>query len=76
MLIKIDRYEVKVDTKGVIHYYAKKGKETIEMSPAYKEMYNDNYLAIKERTLTMPELYGDGTPATHYIPIFTGVKND
>lgn len=71
---KIDKYEANVDAKGIIHYYALKGKERIEMPDAYKSMYNDNYLAIEQRTLAMPELYGEDIPFTHWIPLYTGGK--
>lgn len=70
----IDKYEAKVDGKGIIHYYALKGKERIEMPDSYKSMYNDNYLAIEQRTLAMPELYGEDIPSTHWIPLYTGGK--
>ena len=74
IVMKIDKYEATVDTKGIVHYFAVKGKSKYEMPEGYKEMYNDKYLAIEERTLTMPELYGDKMPATHYIPLYTGGK--
>ena len=67
-IIKIDRYETVLEN-GVIKYYAVAGKKRYEMPEAYKEMYNDNYLAIAERTLERPELFG--VPATHYIPLRT-----
>jgi hypothetical protein len=67
-IIKIDRYETVLEN-GVIKYYAVAGKKRYEMPEAYKEMYNDRYLAIAERTLERPELFG--VPATHYIPLRT-----
>ena len=67
-IIKIDRYETVLEN-GVIKYYAVAGKKRYEMPEAYKEMYNDNYLAISERTLERPELFD--VPATHYIPLRT-----
>ena len=67
-IIRIDRYETVLEN-GVIKYYAVAGKKRYEMPEAYKEMYNDNYLAISERTLERPELFN--APATHYIPLRT-----
>lgn len=67
-IIKIDRYETVLEN-GQIVYYAIAGKKRFEMPEAYKEMYNENYLAIMERTLERPELFN--TTATHYIPLRT-----
>jgi hypothetical protein len=55
--------------RGTIVYYAVKGETRYRMPDAYKEMYNDNYLAIKKRKLLRPELFG--TEAEHYIPLKT-----
>ena len=70
-IIKIDRYEPVIEN-GTIVYYAISGKTRYRMPNAYKEMYNEAYLAIKERTLDLPELFD--APSTHYIPLFTGGK--
>lgn len=70
--IKIDKYEPVIED-GVIVYYAIAGKKRYRMPDAYKEMYNENYLAITERTLSMPELFD--VEGTHYIPLFTGGKS-
>ncbi len=71
-IIKIERYEPVIET-GKIVYYAIAGKKRIKMPDAYKEMYTDEYLAIEERTLNIPELYD--VEGTHYIPLFTGAKS-
>ena len=70
-VIKIDRYEPKI-SGNKIKYYAVAGKKTYEMPDAYKSMYNDQHLAITERTLEMADVLD--VPATHYIPLFTGDK--
>ena len=70
--IKIDKYEPVIED-GAIVYYAIAGKKRYRMPDAYKEMYNENYLAITERTLSMPELFE--VEGTHYIPLFTGGKS-
>lgn len=67
-IIKIDKYEAVIENNSIV-YYAVKGDEKYRMPEAYKEMYNENYLAIKKRVLQRPELYG--TEAEHYIPIKT-----
>lgn len=64
-MIEIDRYQAEIEN-GTIVYYAVKGKNRYKMPEAYKEMYNDDYLAIEERTLERPELFG--TTPVHYIP--------
>lgn len=67
-MIKIDRYDARI-VNGTIAYFAIAGKKEYPMPECYKEMYNDNYLAIKEVTLERPELFG--APAKHYIPLRT-----
>ena len=68
MVIKIDKYQTEIEN-GRIVYYAIAGKKKYPMPDAFKEMYNDKYLAIEERTITRPELFD--TTATHYIPLRT-----
>lgn len=75
MKIKIDKYETVLEqtSEGTeVVYYAIAGKKKYKMPSCYKEMYTDDYLAIKERKLTMPELFGlDETECVHYIPLRT-----
>ena len=71
-IIKIERYEPVIEA-GKIVYYAIAGKKRYPMPDAYKDMYNDDYLAITERTLTIPELFE--VEGTHYIPLYTGGKS-
>ena len=66
--IPIDKYETALED-GIIKYCAVKGKTKYPMPGAYKEMYDNEHLAIGERTLEMPELFD--IPATHYIPLRT-----
>ena len=73
MVIRIDKYVTEIE-QGHIVYYAVKGKQKYRMPDCYKSMYNDNYLAIEERTLTQPELFD--APQTHYIPLMTGGKSE
>ena len=68
-MLKIDRYET-VLVVGKPVTYAVRGKTRIEMPHAYADMYTDDYLAIEERTLDMPEVFG--VPAKHYVPLYTG----
>lgn len=68
--MKIDRYESVIED-GEIHYYAVSGKKRYPMPDCYKDMYNDDYLAIEQRTMERPELFGENTEATHYIPVRT-----
>lgn len=67
-MIKIDRYIAELEGLDIV-YYAVAGKKKYRMPSAYKEMYNDNYLAIDERTLERPELFD--TEDKHYIPLRT-----
>lgn len=68
--IKIDKYVSEIE-HGRIVIYALAGKKKILMPDAYKDMYDDEHLAIVERELTMPELYGL-KERKHYIPLYTG----
>lgn len=71
-IINIDRYEPAIEN-GKIVYYAIAGKKKYPMPDAYKEMYDNEHLAITERELALPELFD--VEAKHYIPLFTGVKS-
>ena len=71
VIIKIDRYISEIE-HGKIVFYAVKGKQKYPMPDCYKNMYNENYLAIQERTMSQPELYD--APETHWIPLYTGLK--
>lgn len=66
-VIPIDRYDA-VIKDGTIQYEAVKGKTRYPMSDAFKDMYTDEYLAISEVSLAMPELYGLPDGSTVYIP--------
>lgn len=68
-MMRIDRYEAVIEGGG-IRYYALAGKKRIPMPDAYKDMYDNEHLAIKERTMERPELFG--AEATHWIPLYTG----
>lgn len=65
-MIEIDRYDAVIEN-GVIRYYALKGKKRYPMPDCYKEMYTEDYLAIEEKDMEMPELYA--TTSKHYIPM-------
>lgn len=67
--IKIDKYESVLES-GRISYYAVAGKKKYPMPDCYKDMYTDDYLAIKETEVSMPELY-DLKEGKHYIPLRT-----
>lgn len=75
MKIKIDKYDTVLEQtpEGTeVCYYAIAGKKKYKMPSCYKDMYTDDYLAIKERKLTMPELFGlEEDQAVHYIPLRT-----
>ena len=72
VIIPIERYEPVIEA-GAIVIYAIAGKKRYKIPDAYKDMCNDNYLAITERTLALPELYD--VSGSHYIPLYTGGKS-
>lgn len=68
-VIRIDKYESRIEGK-TIRYYAVKGDKEYPMPDCYKDMYTDDYLAIKKTHMDMPTLY-DTTEHEHYIPLRT-----
>ena len=74
MTIRIDRYETVLEN-GRITYYAIAGKKKYPMPEAFKDMYDDSHLAIREAHNDRPEMYGIPT-TDYYIPLFTGVTCD
>ena len=71
MTISIDRYDTVLEN-GRITYYAIAGKKKYPMPEAFKDMYDDSHLAIREAHNDRPEMYGIPT-TDYYIPLFTGV---
>lgn len=71
--IPLSRYEARL-VNGSVQYYAiaTDGAEYL-MPDCYRNMYTDDYLAIMERTVRIPDLFF--TVQTHYIPLFTGAEN-
>ena len=68
--MKIDKYDAVVGKNGKIQYFAVQGKNRYPMPDCYKDMYDDQHLAIKEVEREIPSLF-DGAPAKHYIPLRT-----
>ena len=71
--IRIDRYETVLEN-GTIAYYAVSGKKRYPMPPAFKDMYNDSHLAIRQTHSERPEMFCIDT-SEYYIPLYTGVDN-
>lgn len=69
-MISITKYEPVIED-GRIVYYALTKTKRYRMPDAYKEMYDDEHLAITETTLDRPELFD--TEPTHYIPLRTSL---
>ena len=67
-MIKIDRYDARI-VNGTISYFAIAGEKEYPMPECYKEMYDEDHLAIEEVKLERPELFD--APAQHYIPLRT-----
>lgn len=68
-VIYIDRYTTEL-VGSTIRYFAVKGKTKYPMPACYKDMYDDDHLAIMSRKMEMPELY-DCAEGEHYIPLMT-----
>jgi len=71
-VIYIEKYTTEL-VGNTIRYYAVKGKNKYPMPEAYKDMYDDDHLAIMKRTLERPELF-DCPEGEHYIPLYVKVK--
>jgi len=73
-IVPIDRYEAAA--KGdKVEWFAIKGKQRFPMPSCYAEMYTDSFLAIMEREVEHTELFDKAAPK-HYIPLFTGPKEE
>lgn len=68
-MIKIDKYISEIEG-GKIVFYAVAGKKRYKMNSAYSDMFNSEYMAIQERTLTRPELF-ESTDEKEWIPLRT-----
>ena len=56
--IELKKYEAKIEDGKIVHYAITKDGERIRMPDAFKNMYTDEYLAIRETTSEMPEVLG------------------
>lgn len=66
--MRIDRYEMRYNTqKHQEEYFAIIGKKSIPMPTAFRDMYDDDHLAIEQVHNPMPELY-DIETTDYYIP--------
>ena len=67
---ELKKYEAKVEDGLIVHYAITKDGERIRMPEAFKSMYTDAYLMIRETSSEMPEVLG--LPKGEYwIPVRT-----
>ena len=67
---ELKKYEAKVEEGQIVHYAITKDGERIRMPDAFKSMYTDAYLMIRETSSEMPEVLG--VPKGEYwIPVRT-----
>ena len=67
---ELKKYEAKVEEGQIVHYAITKDGERIRMPEAFKSMYTDSYLMIRETSSEMPEVLG--LPKGEYwIPVRT-----
>ncbi|MBR5834849.1 MAG: hypothetical protein IKY66_01655 [Bacteroidales bacterium] len=70
--IKLKKYEAKIVDGKIVHYAVTVDGDKIEMPEAFKQMYTDDYLMIRETSSEMPEVLG--VPKGFYwIPVRTAV---
>ena len=67
---ELKKYEAKIEDGRIVHYAITKDGERIPMPEAFKSMYTDAYLMIRETSSEMPEVLG--VPKGEYwIPVRT-----
>ncbi len=69
--IELKRYEARVVNGIVKHFAIAKDDKEYPMPDAFKEMYTDDYLQIRETSSEMPEVFNLPEGETFYIPIRT-----
>ena len=67
---ELKKYEAKVENGEIVHYAITKDGERIRMPEAFKDMYTDSYLMIRETSSSMPEVLGV-PEGSYWIPIKT-----
>ena len=71
--IELKKYEAKIENGQIVHYAITKDGERIRMPDAFKNMYTDKYLMIRETTSEMPEVLGV-PKEPFWIPIRTDMS--
>ena len=69
---ELKKYEAKVEDGVIVHYAITKDGERIRMPEAFRSMYTDDYLMIREASSEMPEVL-DLPEGNYWIPIRTAV---
>lgn len=70
-VIHIEGYKPEIE-HGKIVYYAIKGKDRYPMPDCYKDMYDNDHLAIIKKHVEMPDLFGlSSKESDHYMPLST-----
>ena len=67
---ELKKYEAKIEGGQIVHYAITKDGERIQMPEAFKDMYTDSYLMIRETTSAMPEVL-DLPNGSYWIPVRT-----
>ena len=67
---ELKKYEAKIENGEIVHYAITKDGERIRMPEAFKNMYTDDYLMIRETHSDMPEVLGLPN-GSYWIPVRT-----
>ena len=70
---ELKKYEAKVEDGQIVHYAITKDGERIRMPEAFKSMYTDAYLMIRETSSEMPEVL-NVPKGEFWIPVRTDLK--
>ena len=70
---ELKKYEAKIVDGRIVHYAITKDGERIEMPEAFKNMYTDDYLMIRETSSDMPEVL-DVPNGSYWIPVRTAMS--
>ena len=72
---ELKKYESKVEDGQIVHYAITKDGERIRMPEAFKQMYTDSYLMIRETSSEMPEVL-DLPKGEYWIPVRTDIPKE
>lgn len=68
-MIEIKKYVTELENEHIVYFAIGKNGKKYPMPDAFKAMYDNEHLAIKEVSVERPELFDQSGP--YYIPLRT-----